>query len=99
MAGLGPKLVAERLSVKPLPCLSKSHKFPKQIVLNSWSDTVGGWIHTFAESTEYFCCLPYVDTDHKFKQDQSDKDECVNSGPDTGQILSCLVSFFFTRKM
>lgn len=61
------------------------------MILNSLEDTVvDGDTQLLNQS---------VDTDHKFKQDKCDNDECVDSGPDTGQALSCLFLFFFTRKM
>lgn len=61
------------------------------MVLNSLGDAVAdGDMHLLNQC---------VDTDHKFKQDESDNDECVDSGPDTGQTLSCLILFFSMRKM
>lgn len=52
---------------------------------------------THISRSHFFCSIQYVDTDHKFKQDKSDNDECVNSGPDTGQTLLCLIFFFHTH--
>lgn len=93
---MAPDQSLNKLSVEPLPCLFKSHKFPlkgspKKMVLNSLrEDVVDGDVHLLNQC---------VDTDHKFKRDKSDNDECVDSQPDPGQTLSCLFKFFFRRKM
>lgn len=95
---LAPDQSLNDLSIKSLPCLFKFHKVPlkgspKQIVLNPW-ERCCGWMDTHISRSHFFCSIQCVDTDHKFKQDKSDNDECVNSGPDTGQTLLCLIFFF-----
>lgn len=98
---LAPDQSLNALSIKSLPCLFKFHEFPlkrspEKIVLNPWErccgrkDTHISWSHCF-------CFIQCVGTDHKFKQDKSDN-ECVSSGPDTGQTLLCLLLFFSPRQ-
>lgn len=60
------------------------------MVLNSLrEDVVDGDVHLLNQC---------VDTDHKFKWDKSDDDECVHSQPDPGQTLSRLFLFFSGEK-
>lgn len=100
---LTPNQSLSNLSLKPLPCLFKCLKFPlkkspKHVVLKSLGATLLVDRHPLAEFTDCCCFSQGVDTNCKFTQDKSDNDECVNSGPDTGQTVSCLISFFLHKK-
>lgn len=100
---LTPNQSLSNLSLKPLPCLFKCLKFPlkkspKHVVLKSLGATLLVDRHTLAEFTDCCCFSQGVETNCKFTQDKSDNDECVNSGPDTGQTVSCLISFFLHKK-